>query len=261
MGLGLETEKDPFEKVWVLLHHIEGPVNLGAIARAMANTGFHNIRWTGELQGNHHQSMKFAVHAKPLIADSKPVSNFQKLIEDMDIVYGFSPRTPWQDARNLNLDQFLEHFIVNLGQGMNQGLLFGNEATGLENQHLSVCNYRVVLPSHAGYQSMNLSQAVMVVLWELRRQSLPPQPLPKPQPLASPAEKDILVQNLHKFANDMAFLNPQNPEKLWQELAPIFKCRSWSPREVQLLNSLFSKASARYMALKKNEPSPNTIRA
>ena len=237
----------------ILLHNIEGPVNLGAIARAMANTGFERLYWTGELDADHPEARKFAVHAKPLLEANHHQANFQELIQDSDILFGFSPRTPWPDGRNIGIDRFLTEFSKSLFQGKQLGLLFGNEAHGLENEHLAHCHYRVSLPTSDGYTSMNLSQAVLVVIWEIRRFLQPSEVMsPAPDGIDSQA-RAILLENLRKFVDAMDFLNPQNPDHLWQELLAIFQTREWSPREAQILNGLFAKGKARYLALKKKE--------
>lgn len=235
---------------WILLHEIEGPINLGSVCRAMANTGFEKLRYTGELEKTDFEARKYAVHARPLLEDSEHCQSFNELIGNLDVVFGFSPRGPWSDGRNITFDLFHQHYSRAANQGQSIGLLFGNEARGLTNQQLSWCQYRVALPAHESYVSMNLAQAALVVLWEIHRNFRKQEEEPAPD-FAGARERDLLLTNIRSFLEEMEFLNPQNPEHLWQEIVPIFRNREWTPREVNLLQAIFGKGKSRYRALER----------
>ncbi len=223
----------------------------------MANTGFKHLRYTGELNSEHGEARKFAVHATALLDSASHCPSLDSLLQDLDVVYGFSPRNPWDDAHGLDLDDFHQHVQESLDQGRSLGLLFGNEARGLTNDQLARCTRRVCLPTHSEYTSMNLSHAVTVVLWELIRQQpgQPPSALGEGH-LASHQEVEILLKNLHRCLEIHDIFNPQNPDHLWRELMPIFRSRTWSPRETNLLNAIFGKCASRHQALLKQLSKP-----
>ena len=247
----------PAQSVTVLTHRIEGPINLGALCRAMANTGFRNLRFSGHLEATDPDARRFAVHAGNVLDGAQKCDSFANLIEGFDRLYGFSPREPWPEGRVLDLDGFLGRFEADTEAGMSVGLLFGNEAHGLENRHLAYCDAYVALPTSSEFPSLNLAQAVLVVLWELRRRHKSANPTPACcRKVAGPEKKAVLLDNIRGFMDDFELLNPQNPEHIWQEVAPIFKTRDWGPRELELLHVLFNKARARYTALKKKAPEP-----
>ena len=158
-----------FNDFHVLLHQVEGPINLGAVCRAMANTGFQNLAFTGPLEASEGQARKFALHARNILEAVPKKNDLLELTQGIDLVFGFTPRNPSEDGRGLDLDGFHQQVTKARQQGKSIGLLFGNEARGLENADLVQCHYRVALPTNETYVSMNLSQAVMVVLWELSR--------------------------------------------------------------------------------------------
>jgi tRNA/rRNA methyltransferase len=242
----------------ILLNEVEGPINLGSICRAMANTGFAQLRYTGPINKDDFQAGRFALHATDILESAHHAEDFGELIKEIDILFGFSPREPWPDGRNLDLDQFHTHYQEAQSEGRTIGLLFGNEAHGLANEHLARCTYRVALPAHEDYPSLNLSQAVMVVLWECRRKASKQTALATPNPeRATAAEKEALVQNIRGFLDELEFLNPQNPDHLWMEILPIFKARDWTSREITLLHAIFGKSQSRHRALKRKLPSPD----
>lgn len=215
----------------------------------MANTGFRALRFTGELEHDDLEARRYALHAGDLLRGADKYADLVELVGDLDCVFGFTPREPWPDGRNLTLDGFHACFAEARARGKRIGLLFGNERRGLENEHLVHCHYRVALPTHNDYVSMNLAQAVLVVLWELARrdQQLPPR-LSEPD-WADPEAKRHLLGNLRAFMDSMDFLDPQNPELLWGEFHQLFNSRDWTQRELNLLNGLFGKGRSRYLAL------------
>ena len=240
------------DALYVLLHRIEGPVNLGAVCRAMANTGFANLRFTGPLDAQSEDARKFAVHALPLLESGGKCRDFAELIRGLDLIVGFTPRSPWADGRDLDLPRARARVDTALAEGKKVGLLFGNEAEGLTNRDLALCDVRVALPAHADYVSMNLSQAVLIALWELTRAHAEPiADHPVVPDLADPLEKEALLYKVRLFLDRMEFLDPQHPDRLWREVAPIFKTRDWSRREMQLLLAIFSKGARRYEALQR----------
>ena len=236
----------------MLLHEVEGPVNLGSVCRAMANTGFHRLRFSGCLRKDDPDARKFAVHAAVLLDKARKCDALEELIAGLDMVFGFTPRHPWQDGRDLGLSAFCRYYYRALAQGKRIGLLFGNEARGLTNQHLAHCHFRVTIPAHETYVSMNLAQAVLVVLWELvrggDRHELPGEVPPE---MASAEEKEILLDKIRDYLDVLELLNPQNPEHLWMEIMPIFRARDWTKRELTLLQGIFGKGQSRYLAMKK----------
>ncbi len=240
------------DATWILLHKVEGPINLGSVCRAMANTGFRHLRFTGALESDDFEARKFALHARDLLADGEKHQDFKSLVSGMDVLFGFSPRSPWTDGRDLAIDDFHDHYAKARARGEKVGLLFGNEARGLENMHLAHCQFRVRLPTRREYVSMNLAQAVMVVLWELHRgQGAGPKRDVLLPEWASPEEKQALLNNIHGFLDVLEFLDPQNPEHLWMEILPIFNSRDWTKRELTILQAIFGKSSSRHRALKK----------
>jgi tRNA/rRNA methyltransferase len=243
---------DPKERITVLLNETEGALNLGFIARAMANTGFRQLSFTGNLSGRESSASMYALHAADILDNAVKKDTFTELTAEYDVIIGFSPRNPWDDGRALPFDRLCGTVRSEVEEGKTVGLLFGNEANGLGNDHLSVCRHRVALPCDEGYISMNLAQAVLVVLWELRgalagisrTDSLPG--------LASPQDKKIFLGKLRTLLEASGYLNEQNPEMRWREINLIFESRDWSERETALFTSFTNQILREITALKKS---------
>lgn len=229
----------------ILLHTVEGAINLGFIARAMANTGFQHMVCCDGAKPTHHDAKKYALHANNILTACAVVPDFTSLISTVDLVIALTPRSPWPDGNDLLLDDF-PHFIEQqITQGKRVGLLFGNEAQGLSNHELSLCHRRMALPAHPEYVSLNVAQAVLITLWELRRalffQEDVPQISPLTPPQASAAQQGQILKKLRNILEKNGFLNPQNPDVIWQEVAQMVCSRQWSEREATLLLGMLTK--------------------
>lgn len=231
--------------VKVLLSRLEGPVNLGFIARAMANTGFSALSYTGEVKPDDEEALKFAVHADNILNQANHAKNFDSIISDSDIVIGFSPRDPFTNT-SLEFEDLKEYVQTCLSDGLTVGLLFGNEASGLDNNELSACSKRVCLPTCSDYVSMNLAQAVLVVLWELKLI------VKEKSDCTQYADRDtlnILSSKTKEYLELIEFLNEQNPDHIWQEARQIIESKKLTSREAEILISIVGKSIIRYTHL------------
>jgi len=231
----------------VLLSRTEGPVNLGFIARAMANTGFSDLAYTGEIPKDHEEALKYAVHADNILSSAVHATGFEKLISESDIVIGFTPRAPFENT--LNFEELRQYVSEKLSDGLRVGLLFGNEASGLNNNEAAACTKTVALPTSEEYSSMNLAQAVMVVLWELRDT---PSISTEKSEMADRKTKDTLINVVSNHLELIEYFNGQNPDPIKQEITQIFETKEFSKREAEILISVFGKSIIRYKHLLKN---------
>ncbi len=239
------------DKITVLLSEPEGAANLGYIARIMANTGFSRLELTGILSGREQTASIYAVHASRILDTAVKNLSFQELTSKADVVIGFSPRNPWDNGLSLPYEKLAETVKSEISSGKTIGLLFGNEANGLSNEQLAVCRYRVALPTEAECPSMNLSHAVLVVLWELRL-ALKDTAAETAEPdFASVSQKQIFKEKFSELLELSGYLNGQNNDVKLMEVSMMFDSKEWSEREMNLLTSVTGKLLREIKALKK----------
>ncbi|MGE4497773.1 MAG: RNA methyltransferase [Deferribacterales bacterium] len=240
---------NPKERITVLLSEPEGAANLGYIARIMANTGFERLKLTGPLSGREQAASRYAVHASRILDNALKKTSFEELTAGTDILIGFSPRNPWDSA--LPYSSLAETVKTEIAAGKTIGLLFGNEARGLSNEHLSACRYRVSLPTEDTCPSMNLSHAVLVVLWGLRQAFSETEIQIDRQDFASAEEKRIFRDKFAELLSVSGYLNGVNNELKLREINMMFDSKEWSAREMSLLTSVAGKLLREITALKK----------
>ena len=139
--------------------------NIGAVARAMLNFNFHNIRIVKKKWKPSKISFRTSAKADEILKKAKVFNNLDEAISDLQYVYATSNR-----KRDLNIE------VVNLKQGAKNinnyknfkvGILFGPERSGLSNEHISLCDKIIEIPLNKNFKSLNLAQSVLLVVYEL----------------------------------------------------------------------------------------------
>jgi TrmH family RNA methyltransferase len=167
-------------RVAVILVRARNPKNIGAVARAMHDFGFSDLRIVNEfvmpLEG-----ARSAVDASSVLHAARTYATVAEAIADCALIAG----TTAVGERVLEHPLFAIHdaapkLMETLTQEPADGapprvaILFGSEKTGLSNEELSHCNWLTTIPMFQHVEqrhlSMNLGQAVAVCLYELVRE-------------------------------------------------------------------------------------------
>lgn len=172
--------REHLARVAVVLVRARNPKNIGAVARAMHDFGFSDLRIVNEflmpLEG-----ARSAVDASAVLHAATTYATVAEAVADCALVAG----TTAVGERVMEHPLFaLNHAAPKLTEVLAQApseeasprvaILFGSEKTGLSNEELSHCNWLTTIPmfQHAEQRhlSMNLGQAVAVCLYELVRE-------------------------------------------------------------------------------------------
>jgi tRNA/rRNA methyltransferase len=233
--------------VRVLLSNPEGAVNLGFIARAMANTGFSDLTYYGKLDRLHPTALKYALTAENILHNAHKADDFDDLLTACDKIIGVSMRTPKTEGLHVPLSGLKNLLLDITSKGMTAGLLFGNEKAGLSNTQLASCHRFVSLDTSDVFPSMNLAQAVLVVLWDIKDT---PDRTPRTDvKYAGRKLTDALLDKMRLFLETFGCLNAQNPDKIFEELRLMTESKNFTEREVQLLLSVLGKAVAEHLTV------------
>jgi TrmH family RNA methyltransferase len=155
------------QSVEVVLVSPRNPLNIGAVARAMANFGFEHLTVVAPF-APHWREARSAVGAPELLQNAKASATFAEAVAGCTLVIGtgtLTHRKPEQRVVPLPATQPL--VLAELGRGGRVALVFGPEKHGLTRKDLSWCHLLVEIPTDARQPSMNLGQAVAVCLYEL----------------------------------------------------------------------------------------------
>jgi len=146
-------------------------LNVGAVARAMANFGFDDLAAV-EPYAPHWRSARSAIYGNEILARARECG-LDEAVADCRLVLG----TASAHNRALRLETVslpaLRTFLNKrrLGSGR-LAVLFGAERNGLTNAELGRCHALLRIPTIARAPSMNLGQAAALVAAELARPGL-----------------------------------------------------------------------------------------
>jgi tRNA/rRNA methyltransferase len=152
----------------VVLVRTRNPLNIGAAARAMSNFGVFHLRLVTPYEKAFREAVS-AVGAAPLLAKAEEHDSVAEATRDCGLVVG----TTAIGHRELQHELYsLEEAAKRIRKTLTSGrvaILFGSEKTGLSNDDLSHCHFLLRIPTREEHRSMNLAQAVAIVVYEILR--------------------------------------------------------------------------------------------
>src|ERR1019366_8548024 len=159
--------EDQRDRVDVVLVSPRNPLNIGAVARAMANFGFSKLAVVAPY-APHWREARSAIGADELLQNAKVSATLAEAVASCTLVVGtgtLTYRKPEQPV--VALPDLAPIVQRELAHGGRVALVFGPEKHGLTREDLSLCHLLVEIPTDPQQPSMNLGQAVAVSLYEL----------------------------------------------------------------------------------------------
>lgn len=206
------------DRLRVVLVSSRNPLNIGAAARAMANFGFQHLRVVHPYDVAFREA-RSAVNAESVLQAAEEFDQVADAVADCSLVVGTTAgtrRTPQQQLHRLEAAAQIIH--QHLQSGSKVALLFGSEKIGLSNHDLSHCQLLLRIPTQTEHPSMNLGQAVAILLYELVRQTseeptAPPIADQLEKPLATAEERERLTVLLLEVLALSGYARHPSPEE------------------------------------------------
>jgi TrmH family RNA methyltransferase len=194
-------------RVCVVLVRARNPNNIGAVARAIHDFGFTDLRLVNEYSVGFKKA-RSAVDASAILAEAREFDTVADAVADCTLVVGTTAVGERKQEHPLyTLAQAAPLLHPTLAKGR-VALLFGSEKTGLSNDALSHCHWLLTIPMHQTpglrHASMNLGQAAAVCLYELIRDTQP-RPLTKSPPAASAEDLERLTTLLSQMLGSIGY--------------------------------------------------------
>jgi TrmH family RNA methyltransferase len=151
----------------VVLVRPERSVNVGAVARAMRNTGLDELCLVEPGDWRTLECWRSARGAHELLEAARVFDGLADALAGAEYVAGLSRRrggdAPRIDVRDLATE------VASCRPTHTAALVFGPERTGLTGADLDLCGRRAWIPTHPDQPSLNLSHAVLVAGYEIHR--------------------------------------------------------------------------------------------
>lgn len=217
------TEEAPRLDVRVVLVSPLYAGNVGSVCRAMANMGFSELVLVAPRieAADWPEADRLAVHAGGILEGMRTVSSFGEAIEGCIAVAGATARDGLY-RQHIKLVRDVAPELAGIASRGKLALVLGREDNGLENDEIQACTHLLRIPSADAYRSLNLAQAAMVCMYELRMASFVPSLPDEKSPPASAGHRARLFEAWREAMLTTGFMKEDKADHMMQGFARIF---------------------------------------
>ena len=230
------------ENIRIVLVEPSHPGNIGSTARAMKNMCLNDLALVNPVDFPSDHATAMASGSDDILQAATIHDSMVDAVKDCGIVIGTSARTrrvPWpllspKEAVNLAVANKATEKVA---------LVFGRERVGLMNEELEKCQYLVHIPTNPEYSSLNLSQAVQVIAYELMvaaQAGETPEPRDEGVPLATGEQVAGFMEHLQSVLADVEFLDPNQPKTLMRRLHRMFNRIQMDRNEINIMRGILA---------------------
>ncbi|WP_419813367.1 RNA methyltransferase [Bacterioplanoides sp.] len=238
--------------------------NIGAAARAMKNMGLSRLVLVDPKADINEEAIQRSSRAEDILHQAVITDTLEEAIADCGFVVGTSARSrniPWP---LLNPRECATKVAQAAGQNSRIALVFGRESSGLTNEELHLCHAHVHIPTDENFSSLNVSQAIQVMCYEMRLaaiseggdQSSADHPIwgvDWDYELASHAELNGMLQHMEQTMVDIGFLDPNTPKQTMARMRRLYQRAGMDKMEINIMRGMFSAVQRQQASLKTAE--------
>lgn len=231
------------ENIFVVLSEPKGPMNVGAVARAMNNMGMRDLALVNPCDYTCEDARKMASGCNDTLLGAKVYPSVREAVSEAGFVAGMTCRTG-KYRQDVVTPEELSERLAAVSQSNKVALLFGTERTGLSNDEIALCDTLVTIPTSSFNPSLNLSQAVLLVCYAIFRSSEEGrQPVGEERdlPLATSEEMEQMYDHMEDLFQRIGYLNAQNPGHIMMSIRNIFARTSLDSRDVKIIRGMIGK--------------------
>ena len=140
--------------------------NIGASARAIKNMGFRHLCLVRPPSEITDEARWLAHNALDILESAQAFESLEEAIKDKSIIVGTTRRAGKHRGLSMPAQKGCEYLLERAGENK-VAVLFGREDKGLLNEEVAECGLLLHIPTSREHRSLNLSQAVLIVAYEL----------------------------------------------------------------------------------------------
>ncbi len=157
---------DPLSNVCVVLDHPKDVVNIAGVVRVMMNFGLGDLRLVDPDEFDAWRIGGIAHRSEGVVEASTLHDTLDEALRDVSFVVGTTARARTA-GRTYSRPREAATLVVERAAAGRVALLFGREDRGLTNEMLDRCHAVVIIPTDPSFPSLNLSQACLVLAYEI----------------------------------------------------------------------------------------------
>lgn len=235
------------ERIRIVLVGTQHPRNIGSSARALKTMGFKAMSLVAPEAFPHADASALAAGADDLLDGARITATLAEAVAGCTLVFGSTATQRAVAMPELSPREAAARLLDASRHG-DVALVFGPERTGLENTELQLCHASVCIPTDPGFSSLNLSQAVQVLAYELRLAAMLAEgvePVRAPNDERPPATHDGMERfftHLDQALHDIDFHKGRTGRTVMRRLRRLFLRAAPDEREVRVLHGILADA-------------------
>ena len=159
--------KEILDRIHIVLIEPKQAGNIGSVVRAMKNMGLSRLRLVNPVPfRDETEQKKMGYRSQEIIAAAREFPSLSAALEGIAQVYLATAKAGKWKRDFLSPAQAAAQIAAS-GGGEAIALVFGREDKGVNTDESQLANFFVRIPMAGTYPSLNLSQAVMVVAYEV----------------------------------------------------------------------------------------------
>jgi tRNA (cytidine32/uridine32-2'-O)-methyltransferase len=222
------------------------PGNIGSAARAIRTMGFERLELVAPARFPDTEANALAAGADEVLANAGIHDELIDSLAGSSLALGLSARRRGVNLPEISPREAAAQVLAAAARGEQVALVFGNERTGLENEELARCHAMVRIPSVDDFSSLNLSQAVQVMAYELRVAMLgddaPVSAPVRDEPPADATQMEQFYVHLAQMLDDIEFHKGREPTTIMLRLRKLFQRAQPDERELRVLHGILADA-------------------
>ena len=161
-----------FSNLKVILVEPNGPLNVGSVARLCSNFEVDELRIVSpKCDIFSLDAKKMALKGQKFLDNCKIFYNLENAIFDCDLVLASCGRIDVSKDSFFESSEDVFNWTKSFKKINNLAIIFGREDSGLTNYELLLANKTFNIPTSMNNPSLNLSHAVSIALYELKKSS------------------------------------------------------------------------------------------
>jgi tRNA/rRNA methyltransferase len=226
------------ENFSIVLTEPRYPGNVGAVARAMSNMGFQDLLLVSPCSTDQPESRMMAVEAWTILEKARIFNSLREALSGFQ--YAVATTRRGGRLRENALDpRSMARRLVDFVPRNRVALVFGPEDRGLNNEELCLCQAVVTIPTNPDFPSLNLSQAVMIILWELAAAAAEP-PEDSEVPVLAPLGRvENMYRHMEEVLLEIGYLHPENPRRMIRSIKRVLNRAGLEERDIRAMRGIF----------------------
>ena len=220
--------------------------NIGMVARAMWNCGLSELRLVRPRDGWPSEKARASASGADVVIDTAQVfETTEDAIADLEFVLATTARLRDMSKGVFTPESAATELRQRADAGGKSGVLFGREASGLDNDDIALADAAITVPLNPAFTSLNLAQAVLLIGYEWFKFSdkTPSQEFKMPDDtrLAERQEVLMMLAHLESELDARGFLRPiEKRPVMVRNIRNVFWRAGFTEKEVRTFRGIIT---------------------